>query len=331
MTSLYQLKDITFNYGTDFDLSDINVEIKKSNITAIVGPNGSGKTSLLNILSFLNLPHNGCLLYDGAELRRDNIEQFRKTVGYVQQSPYLLRGTTFKNLELGLKLRHIDKESRTKKVNEVMQLLGITSLSDRTARSLSGGEAQKVAIGQVLVLDPGVLILDEPFTHLDKISIHDLEHLIITLKNELQKTVLFTTHNQMQAQWLADDVYSVVKGRLFETHLVNLFNGTLDVSKNNFNTGKQIITIPDGIEQAEHIAIDPRQIVLSKQKLDSSMQNSFTGKITGMVEEDGQVKLSINTGEQIQAIISHKALEELALSIGSDVWISFKSSSILIF
>jgi len=331
MTSLYQLKDVTFNYGADFNLADINVEIKKSNITAIVGPNGSGKTSLLNILSFLNLPHNGCLLYDGVELKRDSIKQFKKTVGYVQQNPYLLRGTTFKNIELGLKLKHIDKGSRAKKVAEVMQLLGITELSDRIARSLSGGEAQKVAIGQVLVLDPGVLILDEPFTHLDKNSIHDLEQLIITLKNELQKTVVFTTHNQMQAQWLADDVFSVVKGKLFETHLVNLFNGVLDASNNNFNTGKQLITIPDGIEQAEHIAIDPRQIVLSKQKLDSSMQNSFAGKIIGMSEEDGQVKLSINTGEQIQAIITHKALEELALSIGSDVWVSFKSSSILIF
>jgi len=331
MTSLYQLKDITFNYGTDFSLADINVEIKKSSITAIVGPNGSGKTSLLNILSFLNIPHDGSLLYDGTELRQDNLEQFRKTVAYVQQNPYLLRGTAFKNLELGLKLKHIDKETRTKKITEIMQLLSITDLSGRSTRSLSGGEAQKVAIGQVLVLDPEVLILDEPFTHLDKKSIHELEQLIITLKNDLQKTVIFTTHNQIQAQWLADNIFSVVKGRLFETHLINLFNGTLGASKNSFNTGEQVITIPDGIAQAEHIAIDPRQIVLSKQKLDSSMQNSFIGKIIGMAEEDGQVKISINTGEQIQAIISHKALEELELSIGNDVWISFKSSSILIF
>jgi tungstate transport system ATP-binding protein len=331
MTSLYQLKDIVFNYGTDFTLSDINVEIKKSNITAIVGPNGSGKTSLLNILSFLNLPHNGSLIFNGTELRRDNLEQIRKTVGYVQQSPYLLRGTTFKNLELGLRLKHIDKETRIKKVAEVMLLLDITELSDRTARSLSGGEAQKVAIGQVLVLDPDVLILDEPFTHLDKRSIHELEQLILKLRNDLQKTIIFTTHNQYQAQWLADHIYSVIKGKVLKSQLINLFNGSLDTSNNSFNTGKQVIIIPDGIEQVEHIAIDPKQIVLSKQKLDSSMQNSYPGKITGMVEEDGQVKVSVNTGENFQAIVTHKALEELGLSIGGDVWISFKSSSILVF
>ena len=331
MTSLYRLKNITFNYGTDFNLYDINVEIKNSNITAIVGPNGSGKTSLLNILSFLHLPTDGCLLFNGKELKRDNLKQLRKMIGYVQQSPYLLRGTAFMNLELGLKLRRIDKETRSKKVSEIMQLLGIADLSGRSAQSLSGGEAQKIAIGQVLVLDPDVLILDEPFTHLDKSSIYDLEQIIITLKNELLKTVIFTTHNQIQAQWLADDVYSVVNGKLFETHLINLFNGNLETDKSKFNTGKQLITVPDGTEKVEHIAIDPRQIVLSRQKLDSSMQNSFNGKITGMAEEGGQVKVSVNTGEEIHAIITHKALEELKLSIGNDVWISFKSSSILIF
>jgi tungstate transport system ATP-binding protein len=331
MTSLYQLKNITFNYATGFSLSDINIEIKKSNIIAIVGPNGSGKTSLLNILSFLNLPHDGALIYEDEELDGTNIAQFKKTVGYIQQNPYLLRGTVFKNIELGLKLKHIDKEIRAKKVFEIMKLLGITELSERSSRLLSGGEAQKVAIAQVLVLEPEVLILDEPFTHLDKKSIKDIERIIFALKSKLKKTVIFTTHNQMQAQCLADDIYSVVKGKVFEAHLVNLFNGVLDSKDNTFNTGKLLISVPDGMEQAEHIAIDPKQIVLSKEKLDSSMQNSFFGKITGMNEENGQIKLSINVGEQIQSTITHKALEKLKLSIGCDVWISFKSSSILIF
>ncbi len=335
MSSLYKLKNIGFNYGDNFrsgfNLSDINIEIKKSHIISIVGPNGSGKTSLLNILAFLNFPKEGTLIYGEKKLEQRNSEKFRKTVGYVQQSPYLLRGTAFKNIELGLKLKHIDKKTRLKRVNEVMQVLGITELASRVARSLSGGEAQKVAIGQVLALDPEVLILDEPFTHLDKKSIHDLEQLVLTLKNELNKTVIFTTHNQIQAQCLADDIYSVVSGKVFEAHLVNLFNGVLDTENNMFNTGKLSISIPDGVTQAEQIAIDPKQIVVSKEKLASSMQNSFSGKITGMNEEEGNIKLNVNIDEQIQVMITHKALEKLQLSIGSDVWISFKSSSVVIF
>jgi len=328
---LYQLKNITFNYGTDFNLVDVCVDIERSNVIAIVGPNGSGKTSFLNILSFLNYPQAGCLLYNGKELSPNYFEEFRKTVGYVQQSPYLLRGTTFKNLELGLKLKHIDKQTRTKKVSEVMQLLGITALANRNARTLSGGEAQKVAIGQVLVLEPDVLILDEPFTHLDKDAIHELEQIVLKLKEEFNKTIILTTHNQFQAQWLADDVYSVIKGKVFKSQLVNLFNGALDFINKGFNTGKQLIIIPEGINHAEHIAIDPKQIVLSNEKLDSSMQNSFQGKITGLAEENGRVKVNIDSDEHYQVIVTHKALEELKLSIGTEVWISFKSSSILVF
>jgi tungstate transport system ATP-binding protein len=335
MSSLYQLKNIEFNYGEEsrsgFHLSDINLEIKKSKVVAIVGPNGSGKTSLLNILAFLNLPIQGTLIYNEEKLEQKTCEQFRKTVGYVQQSPYLLRGTAFKNIELGLKLKHIDKEARVKKVNEVMQIMGITDLAHRSARQLSGGEAQKVAIGQVLALDPEVLILDEPFTHLDKNAIHELEQLVLTLNKELNKTIIFTTHNQIQAQCLADELYSVVNGKIFTTHLINLFAGDLDNKNNVFNTGKILISIPDGTEQAEHVAIDPKQIVVSQEKLDSSMQNSFSGKITGMHEENGNIKLSINIEENIQVVITHKALEKLRLSIGSNVWISFKSSSVVVF
>jgi tungstate transport system ATP-binding protein len=331
MSNIYQLKNIGFRYDSGFSLSGINVDIVKSSITAIVGPNGSGKTSLLNLLSFMALPDSGSILCDGEMINQNNRKRFIKKVGYIQQSPYLLRGTAFKNIELGLKLQHVDKNTRSIKVLEIMKLLGISALSDRDARSLSGGEAQKVAIGQVLALEPEVLILDEPFTHLDKSAIHDLEQLIISLKNELNKTVIFTTHNQIQAQWLSDNVYSVIEGKLFETDLINLFSGILEKEANIFNTGKISIAIPDGVNQAEHIAIDPKQIVISKQQINSSMQNSFSGKITGMKEEGGQIKLSMNAGENIQAIITHKALAELELSIGSDVWISFKSSSILIF
>ncbi len=335
MSNLYQLKNTGYHYASEssdgFGLTNINIDIKESKIIAIVGPNGSGKTSLLNILSFQTLPQEGSLIYDGEKLGTHNIEKYRKTVGYVQQSPYLLRGTSFKNIEIGLKLKHVDKETRFNRVKEVMQLLGISELSDRIARTLSGGEAQKVAIGQVLALEPEVLILDEPFAHLDKKSISDLEQLVLTLNKQLNKTIIFTTHDQIQAQSMADDIYSVVDGKVFEAHLINLFNGVLDRQNNIFKTEKIAISVSDDVKQAKQIAIDPKQIVVSKQKLDSSMQNCFSGKIIGMNEENGNVKLNIDIAEQVQVIITHQALEKLALSIGSDIWISFKSSSIMIF
>lgn len=335
MSTLYQLKNIDFFYENEVDsplvLSNINVEIKQSRIVAIVGPNGSGKTTLLNLLAFLDFPKAGELSFRKEIIKKENVERCKKRVGYVQQSPYLLRGSAYKNIELGLKLKQIDKETRHKKVNEVIKLLDIGVLAKRAARSLSGGEAQKVAIGQILALDPEVLVLDEPFNHLDKNAINELEQLIQTLNKELDKTIIFTTHDQIQAQSLADDVYSVVGGKLFDAHLVNLFNGTLNLDNNSFETAHLTMHVSDSVRQGDQIAIDPKQIVVSNEKLDSSMQNSFSGKITGMNEEEGNVKLTVNVGESVQAIITHKALQQLKLSIGNDVWLSFKSSSIVVF
>ena len=103
------------------------------------------------------------------------------------------------------------------------------------------------------------------------------------------------------------------------------------MEQGHFNTGKQIINIPTGTKQAEHISIDPKLIVLSKSRIDSSMQNTFIGKITKMVEENDQVRVSVRAGEDFEAIVSHQSISELDLSIGVDIWLSFKSSSILVF
>ena len=168
MKNIYQLKNIILNYDNNILINDLNLEISKSKITGLIGPNGSGKTTLLNILSFLSFPKSGKIFYDGVELRKDNIKTFRNSVGYIQQDPYLFRGTVYKNIEIGLKLKHINYEERVQRIKKILSLLRIEHLSARLSNSLSGGEARKVAIGQILVLEPDVLIMDEPFSNLDK-------------------------------------------------------------------------------------------------------------------------------------------------------------------
>ena len=176
-----------------------------------------------------------------------------------------------------------------------------------------------------------VLILDEPFTFLDKNAIHELELLILKLKQDLAKTIIFTTHNQSQAQCLSDRVYSVIKGKVFNSQLTNLFSGKLDSHNNCFDIGAHKICIPADVNAAAHIAVDPRQIVLSKQAPASDIENSYSGKIIGMLEDNGLIKVSIDTGEKFQAIISYETLQALDLSMGEEIWIGFKTSSIVIF
>ena len=331
MKNLYKLEDIIFNYDNNSFINNLNLEIAKSEITCFVGPNGSGKTTLLNILSFLNFPYSGSIIFDGAELKKNNIKIFRNKVGYVQQNPYLFRGTVYRNIEIGLKLNRINLERRVCKIKKILSLLKIEHLRDRLANSLSSGEARKVALGQIMVLDPSVLIMDEPFSNLDKNSIIELEELIISLNKELNKTIIFTTHDQFQAQKLSSLIFSLIKGRLFSNDFTNLFKGKFDESVYKFDTGKQLISVYEGKKNAEYISIDPRQIVLSVEKLDSSMQNNFYGKIIGITDDDCNIKINIDIGDNIQAIITRQAFNELKLMPNMNVWVSFKSASIMIF
>lgn len=328
---LYQLKNVDFDYDDTTCLSQIDLQIEDNSISAFVGPNGAGKSTLLNLLAFLELPTRGEFSFLSTRLNALNQDKLRKNIAFVQQNPYLLRGSVFFNVEIGLKLRRVNQVNRLQKVNSVINMLNIEHLITRNINTLSGGETQKVAIARALVLEPEVMILDEPFTFLDKSSIDDLEKLICRLKTELNKTIIFTTHNQIQAQSLANDVYSIVNGRCFSAEYINLFSGKYIDDLQQFDTGNLKITLANkSKKQINQIAIDSNQIVLSKEKLESSMQNNFPGTVKAMSEHDGLVTVTIHAGEEFKVLISENALHELGLSISDHIWLSFKSAAILL-
>jgi tungstate transport system ATP-binding protein len=216
MSCQYQLKNIQFSYS-DKKVLDIEKQIfEQGKITALVGANGAGKSTLLGLLSFIFDAEAGEIEFSGEKVTKKNQASLRKSVGLVQQNPYLLKGSVMKNIELGLKFRHVKPAERESRAKDMLRLLKIENLADRSVKSLSGGEAQKVAIGRALVLDPKVILLDEPFTYLDREFVEEFELLIKELRNEQNKTIIFTTHNQTQAKALSDQVFSIVDGHLTE-------------------------------------------------------------------------------------------------------------------
>ncbi len=216
MSCQYKLSNIQFSYS-DKKILDIEQQsFKQGKITALVGANGAGKTTLLGLLSFIFDAEVGEIEFSGEKVTKNNQASLRKLVGLVQQNPYLIKGSVIKNIELGLKFRHVKPAVRESRAREMLRILKIENLADRSVKSLSGGEAQKVAIGRALVLDPKVILLDEPFTYLDREFVEDFELLIKKLRNEQNKTIIFTTHNQAQAKALSDQVFSIADGHLTE-------------------------------------------------------------------------------------------------------------------
>lgn len=333
MTAAYQLKDVVYQYSDSERpaLSIDKLEIPADRVTVLAGPNGSGKSTLLNLLAFLVPPSAGTLHYKGRPVLVNQLREFRRHVGLVPQNPYLLHDTVTANVELGLKIRGTPARKRRIRAHSVMEQLGLDRLADRPARELSGGEGQKVAIARALVMDPEVLLFDEPFTYLDKSIMTEFEQLIQTIREHRCQAVVLSSHDQLRAYALGDHIVSLLAGRIAPTSLVNHFPGSLNNATNLFETGRIRIAVPEGIASGEHIAVEANQIVISRAPLDSSMRNHFEGRITSLHEQNGLVNVHVQAGERFQVLITRAALRELDCHPGDTVTISFKSSAVQVF
>ncbi len=325
----YQLSNISYEYDGNKVLDIPELMIKKNQIISLIGSNGSGKTTLLNLLAFIEKPETGELSFFG-EVKGDSQLSLRRRVALVSQNPYLLRGTVFDNIVKGLKFRGLSKHDQEQQVEQAMQTVGIAEFKDRNVKKLSGGEAQKVTLARALALQPEVLLMDEPFTHLDQKSTDQLEVLLRQLVEETHTTVVLSTHDHLQGMILADQGISLVAGRPVNAPLLNLFHGR--VIDHYFDTGKIQIFLPEDIQAGKHLVVDPAEIVLSTDSLTSSMRNSFKGRVITISEDKGRVWVAIGAaGEKFHVQITRESLQELLLNLGSDVWINFKSTLVKVF
>ncbi|WP_027340680.1 energy-coupling factor ABC transporter ATP-binding protein [Halonatronum saccharophilum] len=215
MRDILRGEDIVKYYGGEKILDIGGIRIKKGRILALMGPNGSGKTTLIKVLSFLEQRDGGEIYYQGERVEGKGILNLRRRVGFVWQKPLLYRGSVYDNIALGLKYRKIERKNIRRKVDEILTRLRIDSLRDKQARSLSGGEQQKVSFARTLVSDPNLIFIDEPNTSLDMDSILLMEDII---KEERKKgvSILLITHNLYQARELADEILLLKDGVIID-------------------------------------------------------------------------------------------------------------------
>lgn len=332
MNKAYQLDGIHYCYGNTFELFLPKLEIRTHKITTLIGANGSGKSTLLNLLALLELPQKGALKFFGDKVSLKQQYVLRKQIGFLPQKPYMFRGSVTDNLNLVLKLHQIPKIQRKNKIMLILKQLNLVKLREHQAKTLSGGELQQVAFARALITQPKVLLMDEPFSYLDQANVQLLEHFILNYVKEQRSTLVFSTHYRLQGLAIADDVVSLVKGRQIESPLVNLFNGVFE--KGYFKTAYLCILATESAESAEsatHISIDPRKIVLSTQRLNSSMRNQYQGRVTAIIEETGMVRVSVNTGDIFQVMITQEAFKLLELKLTDVIWLSFKANAVVVF
>jgi tungstate transport system ATP-binding protein len=215
MLPLYRLAKTTKVYGGRPAVRIDSLDIEKGEILGLVGPTGAGKSTLLRLLGALERPDSGDLWMANHPLheRAPALEMQRK-ISLVFQRPLLLSGTVQANVEYGLRLR--GRPIASQLVSQTLDLLKLTDLARRQARSLSGGEMQMVALARALVLEPEVLLLDEPTNNLDPARVALVEGAVATLQRQLGTTVIWATHNLFQAKRRATRVALLLDGQLVE-------------------------------------------------------------------------------------------------------------------
>ncbi len=327
MNNAYQLKDIIFYYNKLQALSIKSLDIHAHKITALIGPNGCGKTTLLNLLAFLTENQQGQMYFFSDQVSRKYFHSFIQRISFLPQQPYLLRGSVADNLALTLKFHQ--QNNKQKKIINVLEQLGIEHLRFKQVKTLSGGEQQKVALARAIITDPDVLLMDEPFSYLDHCSEKLLESFIKEYTKQTHKTIVFSTHNRLQGIAIADNVISLIHGKVVNSPLINLFQG--GVKQLIFDTGKIKIILSTVNQRFQYVSIDPNKISLSVKSPTAEIKNQYHGRVTAMIDEQEQIRVSVLAGELFQVLLSIEQFKALDVSLSDQVWVAFQPSCISVF
>lgn len=190
----------SFDKKLILDIESLTLE--KEKITSIIGANGVGKSTLLNIIAGLDREYTGEIKYDNKLLNKD----LKRDISLIFQTPYLFRRSVYENIEYPLKIRNIGKKKRKQLVLDIINRLEIEDLKDKLAHKLSGGESQKVALARSLIFKPRLLLLDEPTSNIDSESIKIMEREILKFHRETQASIIIVTHNKEQSNRLSDNI-----------------------------------------------------------------------------------------------------------------------------
>jgi len=212
MHTKLETENLSYAAGGDQIIRGIDLAIDTGETLAVIGPSGAGKSTLLRLLCRLDEPTDGTVLLDGVDYRTLDPVDLRSRVGLVPQSPGLQDGTVRENVTVGPRLRGESVESG--RVESLLRRVDLPGYADRAVADLSGGEKQRVAIARTLMVDPEVVLLDEPTASLDSGAQAEIEGLLAELLTGSDRTVVLVTHDRTQADRVADRVVRIENGQV---------------------------------------------------------------------------------------------------------------------
>lgn len=331
-----------------FRLGPLNLEINRE-VLVMIGPTGSGKTTFLNLIAGMIRPDEGSVILDGSDITDLPLESRR--IGYVFQTPNLFPHlNVYDNIVFGLsKRKRRDKDHYVEKLLEEM---GLSPLSDRGIQGLSGGEMQKVSIARMLVIEPKVILLDEPLVHLDPFIRRKLRLELRRILRMQGIPAIYVTHFEDDVYALADSVVVLRNGRIenagrleailssnsapFISEIVegsNYIEGTVVESKNGIavmKVGLHLLkTLGEySVNSRIGILLRPEEILLSKEAIKTSARNVIKAKVAGIKEMASMAEVQLQTDSlHLRCRVTVEARNELALMKDDQIYAIFKATS----
>ena len=215
-TEKYRLTSIRASYGRNLGIAVDELALTAGGLYVLIGPNGSGKSTLLSVMAFLKKPEQGTICFDGAQVSWTARECFllRQRVTLLHQNPYLFSGSVSGNVAFGMVARGARRDTAREVTRESLAKVGLKGFESRAARKLSSGESRRVALARALACEPEVLLLDEPFAHVDRASAKLLETVILALAAGGATTLVISSHDERLGSRLGATTIYLDEGKL---------------------------------------------------------------------------------------------------------------------
>lgn len=348
---MLELKNISINVGS-FLIKNICFKVKQGEYFVLLGRSGSGKTILLETIAGLQQITSGTILLNNRDITFEKTQN--RKIGMVFQDyalfPHL---SVFENIAFSLRQQKNKKLIIKEKVSSICRDLGIEHLLQRSIKGLSGGEKQRVALARTLIMNPYILLLDEPLSALDAKLKWETKMLLRKL-NQQGQTIIHVTHDYEEALLLATSIAIIEQGEIKQignpievfqnpkssfiasfTGIKNFFKAKTFPPQGKFKTSTAIIEnkitiyINSFLEKSTGIIIiNGNEIVLSLEKQQTSMINNFKGNVKDIFRTSRGIEVLIDIGILLYVTITEESMQKLKVAIGKNFWVSFKASSV---
>ena len=328
------------------------IDVFAGTALAVVGPNGAGKTTLLLHLALLERASTGDVLFEGASTRGRELA-LRRRMAVVFQEPLLLDRSVRANVETGLRLRGVSGAERRERATRWLTRFGVAALAERSSRTLSGGEAQRVSLSRAFALDPEVLLLDEPFSALDTPTRAAITDDLASVLAETHMTTVLVTHDHDEAARLGDRVAVLIAGQIRQIGApADVFGSPTDEAVAAFvgvetmvpatviertgglvaltAAGHTIEAIDEGPFTEALICLRPEDVSIAPvgEHAPGSARNHIVGRVSRIVRTGADARVEIDCGFRLIARVTRRSLDDLGIEENESVVASFKATAV---